>query len=305
MNLNKRTRLHQRDNVSGTESNFALLTRGEKITLTIVFIIFLLYALSLIYPFIYLLINSFKSGVEFGDNPFGFPQQWLFSNYLDVFRDLNLGSMFLNSILLSLGETLVSMVMTCCAAYVLAKYTFVGNKFIYTLVLVTSIVPTIGSLPAVYKLMNMNIAGINGLTLSGTYLGMILLQCGAFGGTFLFIHSYFKAIPWSFAESAMVDGASDFRIFWQIMVPLARNGILTFTIIRFLGFWNDYWMPSLFYSNRPTLAVGLAELSADQNYFHYPVIFAAMIVSIVPVLIFYAIFQKHLMINTIGGGLKE
>lgn len=142
--------------------------------------------------------------------------------------------------------------------------------------------------------------------LFGTYIGMIILECGAFGGSFLYLHSYFKQISWSFAEAAEIDGASDFRIFFDIMLPLAKNGIITFTIIRFLGFWNDYWFPYLFYGEHPTLAVGLASLTnAADTQDAWVILFAAMVVAIIPVIIFYIIFQRKLMSNVTGGGIKE
>lgn len=293
---------------------FSRAKLSTSIVTGIVFLLFLAYAITLIYPFFYLLINSFKSPTEFigGYDPvtdtkilpnyFWLPERWVLDNFSTAASGMSVGSgqtnileMFLNSILLSVGETFVSMAMTCAAAYVLAKYHFKGSKIIYTIVLISSFIPTVASLPATYRMMN-------DLKLSGTYFGMIILNACAFGGAFLYIHSYFKSIPWSFAESAMMDGASDFRVFVQIMLPLARNGVLTFTVIRFLGFWNDYWYPSLFYSNHPTIAVGIAAINNTANAF--PVICAAMVLAVLPVLIFYAIFQKKLMINTIDGGLK-
>lgn len=305
--LRKRRRYFRHKSFSGSSLR-------EKIVVGTVFIIFLAYALSLLYPFFYLVMNSFKSPTEFiggydpitdtrtSPNYFGFPIAWTIDNYISAFTKITVGSqeitvwgMFLNSILLSVGETVVSMTFTCVAAYVLAKYEFPGNKIIYTLVLICSFIPTVAALPATYKFMS-------DTKLMGTYIGMILLNASAFGGAFLYIHSYFKAIPWSFAESAQMDGASDFRLFWQVMLPLAKNGVLTFTIVRFLGFWNDYWFPSLFYSEHPTIAVGIAGLDNASNAF--PVVCAAMVLAVVPALIFYAIFQKQLMTNTIDGGLK-
>ena len=286
---------------------FYLMTKKEKIIFAVVFVLLLLYAASLIYPFVYLILNSIKTNKEFFKNPLGAPQLISINNYIEVFTTFKLERssgktgiwlMFWNSISLSVVETIISMTLTCCAAYVLAKYKFFGNKFIYSFVIISSVVPTIAAITACFQLMS-------DIKLIGTYVGMLLLECGAFGGGFLYIHSYFKTIPWTFAESAMMDGASDFKIFVRIMLPMAKNGILTFTILRFLGFWNEYWIPSLFYSNHPTLAVGLSLLSADAtNKGQYAQLFAAMIVSIIPVLIFYAIFQKQLLSNTIDGGLK-
>ena len=289
-----------------------LMTTREKVILGIVFVLLIFYALSLIYPFIYLLINSFKDDIDFFNNPLGLPTKWVTSSYRFALTEFVVTSsndsgelietgllgMFWNSISLSIVETIVSMFFTCCAAYVLAKYKFFGNKFLYTFVIICSVIPTIAAIAATYKLMA-------NTELIGTFIGMILMECGAFGGGFLYIHSYFKSIPWTFAESAMMDGASDFKIFIRIMLPMAKNGILTFTIMRFLGFWNSYWMPYLFYSNHPTLAVGLSMLSATStNHGEYTELFAAMILSIIPVIIFYAIFQKQLLSNTIDGGLK-
>ena len=271
---------------------------GETIVLWVVFILLALYAASLLYPFIYLFFGSFKGALEFRKNPLGMPENWNTKNYKLIFDNYNMGEMFFNSITLTFGNTIVSMLLSCMAAYVLSKYRFKGNEFVYTAVIVASMIPTVAALPATYKLMR-------DTGLMDSYVGMILLQCGAFGGSFMYLHAYFKGIPWSYAESAMLDGASELRVFFTIMIPLARKSILTFSIIRFLGFWNDYWLPSLFYSEHPTVAVGLSQISAKVANRNDPVLFAAMIISVVPVLIFYTAFQKQLMGNTIGGGLKE
>jgi N-acetylglucosamine transport system permease protein len=228
-----------------------------------------------------------------------------FDNYIKVFTGNSVTTsgvgvleMFWNSLSLSVVQTAVSMFFTCCAAYVLARFRFFGSKFLYSFIIVSSVIPTIAAISATYQFMT-------DVKLIGTFIGMVLLECGAFGGGFLYIHSYFKNIPWSFAESAMIDGAGDFKIFSRIMVPMAKNGILTFTILRFLGAWNSYWLPRLFYEDNPTLAVGLYKMSSiADNTGQHTVYFAAMIISIVPILIFYALFQKQLLSNTVDGGLK-
>lgn len=292
--------------------SFSKHTTKEKVIIGIVFVLFLLYAISLIYPFIYVLNMSFKTasdvtgiynpitGETIPPNYFGFPSSLYWGNFAKAFssftvngRPTNVWQMYFNSISLSVCETLVGMAMTCCAAYVLAKYKFLGNKLIYTVVLIASFIPTVASLPATFELMQ-------DTKLMGTFIGMIILNASAFGGSFLYIHSYFKVVPWSFAESAMMDGASDMRIFTQIMLPLAKNGIVTFTILRFLGCWNEYWLHSLFYGDHPTIAVGIASIEKQEIQF----VCAVMVLAIVPTLIFYAIFQKKLLKNTIDGGLK-
>lgn len=274
----------------------------------LILIVFSLYAFTLLYPFFYLIINSLKSPMGFLMDPLGVSGTLSLENFVQVLtnlpeltgtENLSMASMFFNSITLSFGITAVSMFMQAMAAYVLAKYDFKGNDFIYIVIIVASMIPTVGSLTATFKLMTST-------GLSNTYIGMLLLQGGAFGGCFLYLHAYFKSIPWSYAESAMLDGASDFKIFTRIMLPLASKAIMTYSILCFLGFWNDYWLPSLFYDQHPTLAVGLKHISAvATNTGNYPMLFAAMLITIVPVLILYAFMQKQLLGSLTAGGLKE
>lgn len=286
------------------------MKRFKKFSLvtTIVFLIFAAYAFTLLYPFFYLIVNSLKGAMGFIADPLGVGGELSINNYLDVvtrlpeltgMENLSLASMFFNSVTLSVGITVVSMMLQAMAAYVLAKYDFKGNQTIYMVIIVASMIPTVGALPATFKLMT-------NAQLSNTYIGMLLLQGGAFGGCFLYLHAYFKSIPWSYAESAMIDGASDFKIFTRIMLPLASKAIMTYAILCFLGFWNDYWYPSLFYDQHPTLAVGLTHISVvATGTGNYPMLFAAMVITIIPVLILFALMQKQLLGSLTAGGLKE
>lgn len=274
----------------------------------IIFIIFSIYAFTLLYPFFYLIVGSMKDATSFLMNPLGMPEKISFENFVNVLsnlpeltglENLSLQSMLFNSVTLATGITAVAMILQSMAAYVLAKYEFRGNQLIYMVIIVASMIPTVGALPATFKLMST-------AHLSNNYFGMLALQGGAFGGCFLYLHAYFKAIPWSYAESAMIDGASDFKIYSRIMMPLASKALTTYTILCFLGFWNDYWFPSLFYDQHPTMAVGLTHIQVvATGTGNYPLLFASMLITILPVLILFAIFQKQMLGNISGGGLKE
>lgn len=286
------------------------MKKGKKISIVtlVVFLIFAAYAFTLLYPFFYLIVNSLKGAMGFIVDPLGVSGELSLNNYADVItrlpeltgmENLSFASMFFNSITLSVGITIVAMTLQAMAAYVLAKYDFKGNQLIYMVIIVASMIPTVGALPATFKLMT-------GTGLSNTYIGMLILQGGAFGGCFLYLHAYFKSISWSYAESAMIDGASHFKIFTRIMLPLASKAIMTYTILCFLGFWNDYWYPSLFYDQHPTLAVGLTHISVvATGTGNYPMLFAAMIITMIPVLILFAFMQKQLLGNLTAGGIKE
>ena len=270
-------------------------TKAESIVIWSAFTLFVIYAITLLYPFLYIFLNSFRSNWEITSaGRMAFPKKLDWKFYGQVMEEYPFDKYFINSVTLTLGQTLLGMMMTCMTSYTLAKYKFRGNEFIYTFVIVAGMIPTLGALPATYKLMS-------DTKLIDTYIGMLLMTCGGFGGYFLYLHSFFKAIPWSYAESAMLDGASDFRIFVQIMLPMVKNGIVAFTIIQFLGHWNEFWTPYMFYESHPTIAVGLNILDKEKVTAKK---FAGILIATVPVIIAYTIFQRKIMENSIGGGLK-
>ena len=270
-------------------------TRVESIVIWSAFTLFVIYAITLLYPFLYIFLNSFRSNWEIiSAGRMALPKQFDWKFYDQVMNEYPFHEYFFNSITLTLGQTLLGMLMTCMTSYTLAKYKFRGNEFIYTFVIVAGMIPTLGALPATYKLMS-------NTKLIDTYVGMLVMTCGGFGGYFLYLHSFFKAIPWSYAESAMLDGASDFRIFVQIMLPMVKNGIVAFTIIQFLSNWNEFWTPYMFYESHPTIAVGLNILDKESVTAKK---FAGILIATVPVIFAYIIFQRKIMENSIGGGLK-
>ena len=264
----------------------------------VVFVIFAIYAFTLIYPFYWLIINSFKEKLEVRLDPFSMPKEWLWSNYSNAFEQFNLGEMFFNTISLTVGGTLLATLTTTIAAYTMAKFKFRGREFMHTFIILSMTIPTLGSLPATYKLMI-------DTGLFGTYLGMMLMNSGGFGGHYLYMFAFFKGISWDYAESAKIDGASNWQIFTHIMIPLAMPMVTMIMIMKVLALWNDYWQPYLFYSNHPTLAVGLQDLKNKAVQLgEYSKLFAAMVIGTMPVIAFYLIFQKKLMSVTFGGGLK-
>lgn len=272
--------------------------RAESIAVWIAFAIFVLYAITLVYPFVWLVLNSFKTNLLIRTNTFGFPDIWHIENYVAVFNEYNIGNMFYNSIVLTLGCSLSSLASTTIAAYCMAKYQFKAKAFIHTFIILSMTIPTLGSLSATYQLMI-------DTKLFGTYLGMILMCSGAFGGHYLYLFAYFKGVSWSYAESAMLDGANNLQIFLKIMLPMAMPMVFTVGVLKAIGCWNEYWMPYLFYQDHPTLAVGLYFLQIQAAQIgEYAKLFAAMVVATVPIIIFFVVFQKQIMGISIGGGLK-
>ena len=131
------------------------------------------------------------------------------------------------------------------------------------------------------------------------------MYSGGFGFSFIMLYGYFQNLSWSYAEAAFIDGCSDFRVFLQIMLPQAMPVLCALGIVQAINLWNDYFTPYMYMPQYPTLAVGLdgivREMTARSNW---PLLFATMLITIVPILAVFIAFQRTIMENMTTGGLK-
>ena len=263
-------------------------TVPQRVAICIAFVAFLIYAVTLIYPFFYIVMNAFKRTSEFTSNFNGLPQTWTFEHFISAIRyrtpttRFSILEMFLVSVMLSFGGTIF----------------FRGKEIIYSIVIFSLIVPIVGTLPATLQLLRT-------LGFYNTPVAVLFLSSGGFGMNFLLLYSFFKGLSWGYAEAAYIDGASDFQIFIRIMIPLAKGPLTAIAIITLIGLWNDYTNPALFLPSMPSLAVGMQQIIEDlTNKHEYPQIFASVIIALIPVLAIYIGFSKTIMVNTTVGGLK-
>ncbi len=272
-----------------------------KVVKWIVFAIFVLYAISLLAPFLWMLLNTFKSNGEYNaGNFFGFPKEWKFDNIIEVLKFEIQGqtvlSMLLMSIVTTVLGTVINVGLSAISAYCVAKYNFPGKKLILGAAIFTMVVPIVGTLPAQVKMMDF-------LRINNSLIGVLFLYSGCFGFNFIMLHSSFETISWSYAEAAQIDGANRFQILFRVMLPLAKGPIIAVSILQAIVIWNDYSTPFLFMGNLKTLAVGLQELQSAANG-NYPLQFAGVMVAVIPIAILFACFQKTIIKNTVAGGLK-
>ena len=275
-------------------------TRAHKFIFAVVSVLFFVYMLTLIFPFVWMLLNSFKTNADFFQDVWNLPDEPEIGNYFSIWKEMNLLTYFGNSIVLTIFGTLAGLIPSCMSAYVVAKYKFRFTKLIYSLSLVVMLIPSIGTLPAVYKFMI-------DTGLFDSHLGLILLYSGGFGFNFILLYGFFKSISWTYAEAAFIDGATDMQAFFHVMLPQARPGIIAVGIIQAINIWNDYFSPYMYLQDKDKmpLAVGIYNLVLEQSYAaDWPKLFAAMLIALVPIMVVYGCFSNTIIENTVAGGLK-
>lgn len=267
----------------------------------IMFALFVLYAISLLFPFLWCLMNSFKGMQEFFYNVNGLPEKWYFDNWknsltLSIDNNITIPHMYLNSVILTVGCTFFSMFSCSATAYVLTKFDFYGKSAIYTAAIVIMMIPTMGSMAAMYRLYNT-------IGLINTYTGIFLTAMGGFGSGFLLLYGFYRNLSWTYAEAAQIDGAGHFRIYFGIMLPMAVPALTAVGILTGIGFWNDYFTVYMYAPGKANIAYGIQRISNEAGA-DLPQVFAAMMLSVIPVLVVFACFQKTIMQNTAVGGVK-
>jgi len=277
-----------------------LKKHGRKI-LFVFMVIFLIYSVTLVAPFVWLFINSTKDPIEFMISPMAWPANFFggLRNYIDVWNmDEFPAIMFWNSLTLVVGQTAVGLFVSACTAYAVSKYKFRGNTFIYFLAVIIMFIPTTGSLAVYYRFINQS-------GMYDRYWGMIVQAAGGFGFNFLIMYGFFKNISWSYAEAAFIDGAGNWRVFLTIMMPQAIPMFFALGIMGAIGVWNDFMGPLLFYPSHPVVAVQMFRLqSTFDNQLDTPALFAATLMILAPAVILFAVFQKAIIKNMSVGGLK-
>ena len=272
------------------------------IPLIIASVIFGIYGCSLAVPLVWGLIMSLKEPFDYFTDMLTFPKPMHFENYVQAFVELEangtgLFTMIFNSVWYSVGGTFLSVFACLTAGYVCAKYRYLVCKIWYWTVIVTMMIPIMGTMGGALKLsMDLKIFD-NPATLISSY--------SAVGSNFIIMFAFFKGVDWGYAESAFIDGAGHARVFFQIMIPQATSPIIALALTTFIGTWGDSTGPLVYLPSYPTLASGFYEyqLISGRNA-NYPVLFAGLFMAAVPIIVLYITFQDKLMSLNMGGGLK-
>ena len=281
-------------------------SQSERVVHIIASVILLAVGVSYLFALLWAAMAGLMTHEQVLMDPFKFPKEALFSNYLEAFQLLeietdygtvNMVGMIINSLWLVGGGTFLSVMASTMMAYAMTKYEFVGRKLLYSIQIFILTVPIIGSLGSQMRLY--------------TFFGMIdsptilLAYTGGFGAMNLYISACFRGVSDTYAEAAKMDGAGHYTIMFKIMLPLAKGIIIAMAVMQAISIWNDSQTALLFLHNMPTLATGiyLFEGRASQ-YAMYNIMIAATVLSTIPPLILYVFTHKIMMESVYVGGIK-
>lgn len=290
-------------------SNRAIKSKSRTITFAIAFAIFVIYSIYILYFLFFAVVLALKpSAMQFTLDKMNvkllsFSKPSL-SNFVGAFQQFKIGShtyleMTFNSIWYSAGSTFIGWM--CCAmvTYILVFYRNKFTRFLYVLGFFLSTLPLYGAGPAEYKLFTQ-------LHLINSPL-ILIQQITLYGGYFFYMYAFWKAISWEYAEAAKIDGAGEYSVFLKIMFPMAVPSLMALFIMNFISVWNSYDNILLYMTEYPNLSYALYAYENNTKYnsqLGKPAYFAGMLISLLPILILFMIFQNTIMEKVYLGGLK-
>ncbi|GGD53314.1 carbohydrate ABC transporter permease [Paenibacillus nasutitermitis] len=263
----------------------------------------LLWTFFAIYPLIFSVFQSLKDNEQFFTG-----KSWelpdlplLWSNFSYTWEKYHFGSYFINTTIITAGSIVLTLILTSTTAYILARFSFRGSGFLYYIYLAGMTIPSMMIVVPMFFL-------FNDLHLNNSYSGLILLySITAFPLGLLVLMGFFKSLPRELEESAVIDGASLYGVFFKVMLPLAMPGLVTISIINLLNFWNEYQYALILMNDalKYTLPVGLAFMQGEMQYrIEFGPLFAGLLISTIPVLIIYIIFQNRINDGIVAGAVK-
>lgn len=262
------------------------------------------YAISSILAFIWVIMVSLKTNPEFlATSPWSLPENPQWQNYLTAWNR-NIGRMFQNSILVAGAATILSVAISCLAAYPIARIPFRWNQAVLIFFLLGIMIPyMLTAIPLYFIIENIR----QSLPIDSRIILILLYIVAGFPFNTYVMTGFFKTLPTEIEEAAAVDGASPFRTFWQIMLPLATPGVASLLILNFLSWWNEFFYALLFVREREeyTMPLGLMFLDQQAQYTaRWADLFAGMVLSVVPVLIIFALLQNRITQGLTVGAVK-
>ena len=277
------------------------------ISKVVTYVVLSLWALTTIYPFIWVILNSFRQKGLIMSDSFSLPlgEAFTWDNYLTAFERADFKNAYLNSFVISGTVTLVVVILAGLAAYGMVRYTFRGKGLLYSLIMAGMMFPVFSTIIPVFRLEAvMGIAGTGNRFLS--LLAVILPQiAGNLCFSIIILMGFIQSVPIDLEESAYLDGCNVFGIYFHIIIPAAKSSFATVAIFTFLWSYNDLFTQSFFLRYPQERAItGLLNEISSQAGVNYGLMAASVVLVVIPVLVVYVMLQKHIIKGLTAGAIK-
>jgi N-acetylglucosamine transport system permease protein len=273
----------------------------EKVFAGVSHTVLILWSLIVVLPLLWTLMTSFKTTSQIFSSPFTLPTSLNLVNYVNAWTTAGIGSAFLNTVIVVGSALVLVMILGAMCAYVLARFDFPGSRLVYYAMLAGLTFPIfLAIVPLFFTLKNFGLLN----TLPGLILTYVAF---ALPFTVFFLFAFFKALPDEISEAAALDGAGEWKTFFLVMLPLAKNGLTSVLIFNFLGLWNQFLIPVALNTNvkNYVLSQRMASFASQAGYaVDFGALFAAVVITVTPVLVVYILFQRQLQGSVSQGTSK-
>ncbi|MCD4838852.1 MULTISPECIES: carbohydrate ABC transporter permease [Neobacillus] len=263
------------------------------------YIVAFLFASISLYPIILMIVSSYKPTIEIFTNPLSLPKSFSLQTYEKLLDQVPFMTYFYNSVFVSVVSVLLILITTSLAAFYIARYTYWWNNILFFVFLMGMMIPIKLGIVPLFILMK-------GLGLTNSLWSLILMYTAqGIPLSILILTGFFRTMPMELEEAARMDGASDLRILWNVVLPLMRPALGTVMIINFIQSWNDFFFPLIFITNemKKTIPVGMLSLFGEYSA-DWGALFAGLTLSSLPMLILFFIASKQFMEGLTAGAVK-
>jgi raffinose/stachyose/melibiose transport system permease protein len=272
---------------------------GTRLRVFIISLIFIPICLAWIYPFLWTVSAAFKTNEEVFAGPGLIPHQIEWGNFARAWNNGNVGRQFINTLILACGAVGIVVFTTGMMGYVLGRYKFRGKPIIVGLLAMAVFIPEGYTIIPIFQMVDL-------LHVNNSLLGIILAESGGAHVLYILLFAgFFAQLPNELEESAVIDGASFLRVFWNVMLPLAKPVIATTVILQFMASWNSFFLPLVLTFTRPelqTLGVGIYSFQGE-FVTDWSGMAAAATISQVPIIVLFLLLQRY-FIEGIAGAVK-
>ncbi len=253
-----------------------------------------------------MILSSLKSGSEIFESPWGLPKALHFENFTHAWKTAGIAHYFVNSLIVSIATLIVLIPIGAMAAYIFARYPFPGSNLLFGSFLGGMMFPQFLTIVPLFFLMNS--LKLGSYSLYDTKLGLTIIYVAySLPFTVFVLKGFFETLPKDLDEAAMIDGASHSNVFWKVMLPLAKPGLIVVGIFNGIGLWNEYSLALVLVPSEEnrTLPLGIANLVMVEHYnSDWGALFAALVIVMIPVLIVYWIFREKIHETMLAGAIK-